>query len=74
MRLTKFSDYALRVLILAASKNEQHTTIEEAAHLLNRAGFGGSPGEIRRLHKLGRREAVEIAEEGTTRVQEKTRA
>ena len=33
MRLTKFSDYALRVLMLAASKNERHTTIEEAAHL-----------------------------------------
>ncbi len=34
-------------------------TIEEAAHLSNRAGFGGSPAEIRDLHALGRRQAVE---------------
>ncbi len=34
-------------------------TIEEAAHLLNRAGFGGSPGEIRTWHKLDRKRAVE---------------
>ena len=33
MRLTKFSDYALRVLILAASKEERLITIEEAARL-----------------------------------------
>jgi Rrf2 family nitric oxide-sensitive transcriptional repressor len=53
MRLTKFSDYALRVLLLAAVKSEQSVTIEEAAafydvsraHLkkvvltLSRAGF-----------------------------------
>lgn len=31
MRLTKFSDYALRVLILAASKGGTNVTIEEAA-------------------------------------------
>jgi len=34
-------------------------TVQEAAHLLNRAGFGGSPKEIRRFHGLGRRKAVE---------------
>lgn len=33
MRLTKFSDYSLRVLILAASKQGQNVTIEEAARL-----------------------------------------
>ncbi|MGC9369272.1 MAG: RrF2 family transcriptional regulator [Paracoccaceae bacterium] len=33
MRLTKFSDYALRVLILAASRQGQNVTIDEAAHL-----------------------------------------
>ncbi len=31
----------------------------EAAHLLNRAGFGGSPGEISAFHGLGRQRAVE---------------
>ncbi|WP_137701875.1 RrF2 family transcriptional regulator [Marimonas lutisalis] len=31
MRLTKFSDYALRILILAASKDGNNVTIEEAA-------------------------------------------
>lgn len=34
-------------------------TIYEAAHLLNRAGFGGSPADIKALHALGRRKAVD---------------
>ena len=34
-------------------------TIHEAAHLLRRAGFGGSPVEIKVFHALGRRKAVE---------------
>lgn len=34
-------------------------TIFEAAHLLRRAGFGGSPDEITAFHALGRRKAVE---------------
>lgn len=34
-------------------------TIFEAAHLLNRAGFGGNPDEIKQLHALGRFKAVE---------------
>ncbi len=33
-------------------------TEPEAAHLLNRAGFGGTPSEIRTLHQLGREKAV----------------
>jgi uncharacterized protein (DUF1800 family) len=41
------------------SKASEDWTVEEAAHLLNRAGFGGSPKEIRRFHGLGRYEAVE---------------
>ena len=32
---------------------------ESAAHLLNRAGFGGTPIDIERLHALGREKAVE---------------
>jgi uncharacterized protein (DUF1800 family) len=34
-------------------------TLPEAAHLLNRAGFGGSPADIARFHALGRIKAVE---------------
>jgi uncharacterized protein (DUF1800 family) len=34
-------------------------TIFEAAHLLNRAGFGGSPSDIKKFHALGRVQAVE---------------
>lgn len=33
MRLTKFSDYALRVLLLAAAKRDARTTIEETAEI-----------------------------------------
>lgn len=33
MRLTKFSDYVLRVLILAGSRGDTRTTVEEAAAL-----------------------------------------
>ena len=34
-------------------------TIQEAAHLLRRAGFGGSPKDIESFHALGRYRAVE---------------
>lgn len=34
-------------------------SIFEAAHLLNRAGFGGNPDEIKALHTLGRIKAVD---------------
>ena len=34
-------------------------TREAAAHLLNRAGFGGTPADIEKLHALGREKAVE---------------
>lgn len=34
-------------------------TIFEAAHLLNRAGFGGSPSDIKAFHALGRDKAVD---------------
>ena len=34
-------------------------TIGEAAHLLNRAGFGGSPDAIKAFHALGRKGAVD---------------
>lgn len=39
-------------------------TIYEAAHLLNRAGFGGSPSEIESFHQRGRQGAVEWLLEG----------
>lgn len=40
-------------------KAENQWTWEEAAHLLNRAGFGGSPREIEALHAMGRNKAVD---------------
>ncbi|RYD36552.1 MAG: DUF1800 domain-containing protein [Verrucomicrobiaceae bacterium] len=38
---------------------ENSWTLSEAAHLLNRAGFGGSPSEISGFHALGREKAVD---------------
>ena len=40
-------------------KAEATWTIFEAAHLLNRAGFGGSPSEIKAFHAMGREKAVD---------------
>ncbi|MES2922942.1 MAG: DUF1800 domain-containing protein [Verrucomicrobiota bacterium] len=40
-------------------KAENSWTIFEAAHLLNRAGFGGSPSDIKSFHALGREKAVD---------------
>jgi uncharacterized protein (DUF1800 family) len=40
-------------------KADDTWTLFEAAHLLNRAGFGGSPQEIKALHALGRVKAVD---------------
>lgn len=59
MRLTKFSDYALRVLILAASKNEQHTTIEEAAHL-----YGVSAPHLKKVVRTLTREGFLTGKRG----------
>lgn len=41
------------------AKSSHSWTLFEAAHLLNRAGFGGSPGEIKTLHERGRVGAVD---------------
>jgi len=38
---------------------ENSWTLFEAAHLLNRAGFGGNPSEIKAFHALGRAKAVD---------------
>ena len=40
-------------------KADNTWTLFEAAHLLNRAGFGGSPDEIKAFHALGRVKAVD---------------
>lgn len=39
-------------------------TRDAAAHLLNRAGFGGAPADIEKLHALGRAKAVDSLIEG----------
>ncbi len=38
---------------------EAHWTKRSAAHFLNRAGFGGNPGQIDQLHAMGRGKAVD---------------
>lgn len=43
--------------MLPRAKNDW--TLEEAAHLVRRAGFGASPAEIRKIHELGREAAVD---------------
>jgi uncharacterized protein (DUF1800 family) len=40
-------------------KAQSPWTLLEAAHLLNRAGFGGNPAEIKAFHALGREAAVD---------------
>lgn len=40
-------------------KATKEWTVEEAAHLVRRAGFGGAPEDIRKIHALGRETAVE---------------
>lgn len=40
-------------------KAQSPWTLFEAAHLLNRAGFGGNPADIKAFHALGREAAVE---------------
>jgi uncharacterized protein (DUF1800 family) len=49
-------------------KAENSWTWEEAAHLLNRAGFGGDPQEISQFHALGRFKAVELLVQPTESV------
>lgn len=46
MRLTKYTDYSLRVLLYAASAGDQNTTIEEVAHF-----FGISHAHLKKVVK-----------------------
>src|SRR5215213_5023471 len=39
---------------------------DDAAHLLRRAGFGGTPEQIDRLHAMGKTAAVEFLLNGPT--------
>ncbi|MFM2220591.1 MAG: hypothetical protein RLZZ553_339 [Verrucomicrobiota bacterium] len=54
MRSTDESNFAM------LPKAENQWTWEEAAHLLNRAGFGGNLQEISQLHAMGRYKAVDF--------------
>jgi uncharacterized protein (DUF1800 family) len=47
------------LLFLAHGAVAQDWTRQDAAHLLRRAGFGGTPQQIDRLHALGKPAAVE---------------
>jgi uncharacterized protein (DUF1800 family) len=44
--------------------NERHWDLQKAAHLLNRAGFGGTPDEIKAFCELGFDRAVESVLDG----------
>jgi len=59
MRLTKFTDYALRVLILAASKDGNNATIEEAAAL-----YGISAPHLKKVVRTLSREGFLVAQRG----------
>src|SRR5258706_5316896 len=55
---------ARMLLLLAGARPSQAAdtfpwTRDDAAHLLRRAGFGGTPAQIDTLHALGRDAAVE---------------
>lgn len=50
------------------SKAKGDWSKQEARHLLNRAGFGGSPGEIEKFHAMGRETAVKFLLEPTEEV------
>ncbi len=59
MRLTKFSDYALRVLLLAASRPGENITIEETAKQ-----FGISAAHLKKVVRLLSSEGVLRATRG----------
>ena len=44
--------------------NERQWDLQKAAHLLNRAGFGGTPDEIKAFCELGFDRAVETVLDG----------
>lgn len=51
------------------SKAKGSWSIQEARHLLNRAGFGGSPDEVKRFHQMGREGAVQFLLEPTEKIE-----
>jgi len=61
MRLTKFTDYALRVLLLAASRPGRNVTIEETA-----ARFAISAAHLKKVVRLLSNEGVLQATRGKT--------
>jgi uncharacterized protein (DUF1800 family) len=42
------------------SKAKGNWSMRDAKHLLNRAGFGGTPADVAKLHAFGREKAVEL--------------
>jgi len=53
----------LSLKLSAATNTWSH---DDAAHLLRRAGFGGTPEQIDRLHAMGKKDAVEFLLAGPT--------
>lgn len=61
MRLTKFSDYALRILLLAASRPDEKITIKESARM-----FGISAAHLKPIVRLLAANDILRAERGRT--------
>lgn len=59
MQLSKFTDYALRVLLLAASNADRNTTIREAAEV-----YGVSHAHLKKVVLLLSRQGYLMAERG----------
>src|SRR5688500_8371869 len=60
MRSTCRTPIILALLLLArAAAAAENWTREDAAHLLRRAAFGGTPQQIDRIHAYGKAAAVE---------------
>src|SRR5437868_1704355 len=64
-RIALLAASLILLLSLKASASPDTWSHDDAAHLLRRAGFGGTPEQIDRLHALGRQKAVEYLLNGS---------
>src|SRR3982751_2902266 len=60
------ADALILLLSLKLSAATDTWSHDDAAHLLRRAGFGGTPEQIDRLHAMGKKKAGEFLLNGPT--------
>jgi uncharacterized protein (DUF1800 family) len=65
-RITPLAAALILLFSLKLSAATDTWSHDDAAHLLRRAGFGGTPDQIDRLHAMGKKEAVEFLLNGPT--------